>query len=68
MKTDILKNPVWRSHPWRLPGSGITYSHVFAPIQDMIDRAIISVHTGMQIFEPEVQVQAMPYPCHTRDL
>ncbi|XP_075070468.1 ATP-binding cassette sub-family A member 13-like [Mixophyes fleayi] len=67
MKTDLIKNPIWRSHPRRLPGKGFTYSHVFAPIQDMIDRAIISVQTGSEIFEPEVQVQAMPFPCHTRD-
>ncbi|XP_068092616.1 ATP-binding cassette sub-family A member 13 isoform X2 [Hyperolius riggenbachi] len=68
IKTDALKNPVWKSHPQRLPGSGIAYSHVFAPVQDMIDRAIISLHTGAHIYEPEIQVQAMPYPCHTQDL
>ncbi|XP_072009201.1 ATP-binding cassette sub-family A member 13 isoform X2 [Engystomops pustulosus] len=68
MKADKMKNPVWISHPQRLPASGFTYSHVFVPIQDMIDRAIISLQTGTEIFEPEVQVQALPYPCHTRDL
>ncbi|KAM3928109.1 ATP-binding cassette sub-family A member 13 [Leptodactylus fuscus] len=68
IKTNEMKNPVWRSHPRKLPGSGFTYSHVFVPIQDMIDRAIISLQTGREMFQPQVQVQALPYPCHTRDL
>ncbi|KAJ1200504.1 hypothetical protein NDU88_004328 [Pleurodeles waltl] len=68
MKTDNTKNPMWKSHPQQLPAAGFAYNHVFAPLQDMVERAITSVQTGKELLEPEVQVQAMPYPCHTSDL
>nr|XP_038031058.1 ATP-binding cassette sub-family A member 13 [Anas platyrhynchos] len=68
MRTDLIKNPVWKSHPQKLPADGFKYNHIFIPIQDMIERAIISVQTGSDISEPAIQVQAMPYPCHTSDL
>ncbi|NXC50112.1 ABCAD protein, partial [Penelope pileata] len=68
MRTDLIKNPAWKSHPQKLPSDGFKYSHIFVPLQDMIERAIISAQTGLHISEPAVQVQAMPYPCHTSDL
>ncbi|XP_026509884.1 ATP-binding cassette sub-family A member 13-like [Terrapene carolina triunguis] len=68
MRTDLLKNPMWKSHPQNLPGDGFKYNHIFVPLQDMIERAIIAVHAGADASEPEIQVQAMPYPCHTSDL
>ncbi|TFK08948.1 stanniocalcin-1 [Platysternon megacephalum] len=68
MRTDLLKNPMWKSHPPNLPGDGFKYNHIFVPLQDMIERAIIAVHAGADASEPEIQVQAMPYPCHTSDL
>nr|XP_047932357.1 ATP-binding cassette sub-family A member 13 [Anser cygnoides] len=68
MRTDLIKNPVWKSHPQKLPADGFKYNHIFIPIQDMIERAIISAQTGSDISEPAIQVQAMPYPCHTSDL
>ncbi|XP_062423921.1 ATP-binding cassette sub-family A member 13 [Rhea pennata] len=68
MRTDLIKNPMWKSHPQNLPTDGFKYNHIFIPLQDMIERAIISVQTGTDILEPAVQVQAMPYPCHTSDL
>ncbi|KAH1177253.1 hypothetical protein KIL84_010955, partial [Mauremys mutica] len=68
MRTDLLNNPMWKSHPQNLPGDGFKYNHIFVPLQDMIERAIIAVHAGADASEPEIQAQAMPYPCHTSDL
>nr|XP_041569928.1 ATP-binding cassette sub-family A member 13 [Taeniopygia guttata] len=68
MRTDLLKNPTWKSHPHKLPADGFKYNHVFIPLQDMIERAIISAQTGTDTSETAIQVQAMPYPCHTSDL
>ncbi|XP_050748329.1 ATP-binding cassette sub-family A member 13 [Gymnogyps californianus] len=68
MRTDLIKNPAWKSHPQKLPADGFKYNHIFIPLQDMIERAIISAQTGTDTSEPAIQVQAMPYPCHTSDL
>ncbi|XP_032538947.1 LOW QUALITY PROTEIN: ATP-binding cassette sub-family A member 13 [Chiroxiphia lanceolata] len=68
MRTDLIKNPTWKSHPQKLPADGFKYNHVFIPLQDMIERAIISAQTGIDTSETAIQVQAMPYPCHTSDL
>nr|XP_054496659.1 ATP-binding cassette sub-family A member 13 [Agelaius phoeniceus] len=68
MRTDLIKNPTWKSHPHKLPADGFKYNHVFIPLQDMIERAIISAQTGTDTSEIAIQVQAMPYPCHTSDL
>ncbi|XP_009882105.1 PREDICTED: ATP-binding cassette sub-family A member 13 [Charadrius vociferus] len=68
MRTDLIKNPAWKSHPQKLPADGFKYNHIFIPLQDMIERAIISAQTGTDTSNPAIQVQAMPYPCHTSDL
>ncbi|NXU47135.1 ABCAD protein, partial [Turnix velox] len=68
MRTDLIKNPAWKSHPQKLPADGFKYNHIFVPLQDMIERAIISAQTGTDSSELAIQVQAMPYPCHTSDL
>lgn len=68
MRTDFIKNPAWKSHPQKLPADGFKYNHIFIPLQEMIERAIISAQTGTDTSEPAIQVQAMPYPCHTSDL
>ncbi|XP_074002317.1 ATP-binding cassette sub-family A member 13 [Numenius arquata] len=68
MRTDLIKNPAWKSHPQKLPADGFKYNHIFIPLQDMIERAIISAQTGTDTSVPAIQVQAMPYPCHTSDL
>ncbi|XP_019373948.1 PREDICTED: ATP-binding cassette sub-family A member 13 [Gavialis gangeticus] len=68
MRTDLIKNPLWKFHPQNLPADGFKYNHIFIPLQDMIESAIVSVHAGTDASEPEIQVQAMPYPCHTSDL
>ncbi|KAL8165752.1 UNVERIFIED_CONTAM: ATP-binding cassette sub- A member 13 [Gekko kuhli] len=68
LRTDLIKNPVWKSHPQNLPADGFKYNHVFIPLQDMIERAIIAVHAGVDTLDTGIQVQAMPYLCHTSDL
>ncbi|XP_033375250.1 ATP-binding cassette sub-family A member 13 [Parus major] len=68
MRTDLIKTPAWKSHPHKLPADGFKYNYVFIPLQDMIEGAIISAQTGINTSETAIQVQAMPYPCHTSDL
>ncbi|EPY85511.1 hypothetical protein CB1_000372021, partial [Camelus ferus] len=68
MRTDLVTNPSWKFHPQSLPADGFKYNYVFVPLQDMIDRAIVSVQTGRDALEPGTQAQAMPYPCHSSDL
>uniref|UniRef100_A0A7M4FCZ6 ATP binding cassette subfamily A member 13 n=1 Tax=Crocodylus porosus TaxID=8502 RepID=A0A7M4FCZ6_CROPO len=68
MRTDLIKNPLWKFHPQNLPADGFKYNHIFIPLQDVIESAIVSVHAATDASEPEIQVQAMPYPCHTSDL
>ncbi|KAL4696272.1 hypothetical protein H8957_001522 [Semnopithecus entellus] len=68
MRTDVVKNPSWKFHPQNLPADGFKYNYIFAPLQDMIERAIILVQTGQEVLEPAAQTQAAPYPCHTSDL
>ncbi|XP_067861316.1 ATP-binding cassette sub-family A member 13-like [Heptranchias perlo] len=67
MPTDLLENPKWKSQPSRLPTDSFHYNRIFVPLQDMIERAIIELQTGQDVPNPAVQVQAMPYPCHTSD-
>ncbi|XP_001496596.3 ATP-binding cassette sub-family A member 13 [Equus caballus] len=68
MRTDSVKNPLWKFHPQSLPADGFKYNYIFVPLQDMIERAIILVQTGQEAMEPTTQTQAIPYPCHTSDL
>ncbi|XP_043857076.1 ATP-binding cassette sub-family A member 13 [Dromiciops gliroides] len=68
MRTDLVKNPLWKFHPQSLPSDGFKYNYIFVPLQDMIERAIILVQTGLDTLTPSIQAQAMPYPCHTSDL
>ncbi|XP_054427288.1 ATP-binding cassette sub-family A member 13 [Pteronotus mesoamericanus] len=68
MRTDLVKNPFWKFHPQSLPADGFQYNYVFAPLQDMIERAIVLEQTGREAAGPATQVQAAPYPCHRSDL
>ncbi|XP_059827445.1 ATP-binding cassette sub-family A member 13-like [Hypanus sabinus] len=67
MPTDLLQNPKWVSQPKKLPTDTSHYNLAFIPLQDMIERAIIEMQTGRDIFDPAIQVEAMPYPCHKND-
>lgn len=40
-----MQNPFWKFHPQSLPANGFKYNYIFVPLQDMIERAIISVQT-----------------------
>ncbi|XP_045684814.1 ATP-binding cassette sub-family A member 13 [Phyllostomus hastatus] len=68
LRTDLARNPFWRFHPQSLPADGFRYNYVFAPLQDMIERALVLEQTGQGAAGPAVQAQAMPYPCHHSDL
>ncbi|XP_020919565.1 ATP-binding cassette sub-family A member 13 isoform X7 [Sus scrofa] len=68
MRTDVVRNPFWKFHPQSLPADGFKYNYIFVPLQDMIERAIVSVQTGQEALGPGTQAQAIPYPCHTSDL
>lgn len=64
----MVRNPFWKFHPQSLPADGFKYNYIFVPLQDMIERAIVSVQTGQEALGPGTQAQAIPYPCHTSDL
>ncbi|XP_006903041.1 PREDICTED: ATP-binding cassette sub-family A member 13-like [Elephantulus edwardii] len=68
MRTDMVKNPFWKFHPQSLPADGFKYNYIFVPLQDMVERAIISIQTGQDPLEPTTETQAIPYPCYTSDL
>ncbi|KAM5303130.1 ATP-binding cassette sub-family A member 13 isoform 2-T2 [Glossophaga mutica] len=68
MRTDRRENPFWKFHPQSLPADGFKYNYVFAPLQDMIERAVVLAQTGREAAGPAVQAQAIPYPCHSSDL
>ncbi|KAF6086242.1 hypothetical protein HJG60_008437 [Phyllostomus discolor] len=68
VRTDLVRNPFWKFHPQSLPADGFRYNYVFAPLQDMVERALVLEQTGQGAVGPAVQVQAMPYPCHRSDL
>ncbi|XP_053782062.1 ATP-binding cassette sub-family A member 13 isoform X8 [Desmodus rotundus] len=68
MRTDSVRNPFWKFHPQSLPAAGFKYNYVFAPLQDMIERAVVLEQTGREAAGPAVQAQAIPYPCHSSDL
>ena len=63
-----MRNPFWKFHPQSLPAAGFKYNYVFAPLQDMIERAVVLEQTGREAAGPAVQAQAIPYPCHSSDL
>ncbi|XP_067909210.1 ATP-binding cassette sub-family A member 13-like [Heterodontus francisci] len=67
MPTNQLANPKWESQPQKLPTDSFHYNRVFIPLQDMIERAIIELQVGQDVPNPAIQMQAMPYPCHTSD-
>ncbi|KAM9077144.1 LOW QUALITY PROTEIN: ATP-binding cassette sub-family A member 13-like [Megaptera novaeangliae] len=68
IRTDLVKNPFWKFHLQSLPANGFKYNYLFVPLQDMVERAIISVQTGQEALDPAEQVQAILYPCHTSHL
>ncbi|XP_075922320.1 uncharacterized protein LOC116941141 isoform X1 [Petromyzon marinus] len=66
MRTDYLRDLVWVPGP-HTNQNYMYYTHAFLPIQDMLERAAISLYIGRNISEPALQVQPMPYPCYTDD-
>ncbi|XP_036184868.1 ATP-binding cassette sub-family A member 13 [Myotis myotis] len=68
MRTDQAENPFWKFHPQSLPADGFKYNYVFAPLQDMLEQALVRVQTGREAVGPAAQAQPIPYPCHSSDL
>ncbi|XP_061410563.1 LOW QUALITY PROTEIN: glucosylceramide transporter ABCA12-like [Lethenteron reissneri] len=66
MRTDYLRDLVWVPGP-HTNQNYMYYTHAFLPIQDMLERAAISLYIGRDVSEPALQVQPMPYPCYTDD-
>nr|KAF6302321.1 hypothetical protein mPipKuh1_009311 [Pipistrellus kuhlii] len=68
VQTDQAENPFWKFHPQSLPADGFKYNYVFAPLQDMLERALLRVQTRRENVGPSAQAQPIPYPCHSSDL
>ncbi|XP_043210384.1 ATP-binding cassette sub-family A member 2-like [Amphibalanus amphitrite] len=43
------------------------YEFGFSWLQDLVERAVTSLHAGRPVLEPASAVQEMPYPCFIRD-
>lgn len=68
LRTDRARGPLWKLHPQSLPAEGFKYNYVFAPLQDLIERALLLAQAGREAAGPATQAQAIPYPCHHSDL
>ncbi|XP_016053791.1 PREDICTED: ATP-binding cassette sub-family A member 13 [Miniopterus natalensis] len=68
LRTDRARSPLWKFHPQSLPAEGFKYNYVFAPLQDLIERALLLAQAGREAAGPATQAQAIPYPCHHSDL
>ncbi|XP_064634814.1 uncharacterized protein LOC135492321 isoform X3 [Lineus longissimus] len=47
--------------------SDLRYMRAFVPLQDMVDKAIISAQVGKTIATPSLKVKQFPYPCYNSD-
>jgi len=67
--TKKFEDRLSRRGPRRRPGIDLKYLYYgFAYLQDMVEHAIISEHTGRNMSSlPGVSVQQMPYPCYIED-
>ncbi|KAG1669733.1 ATP-binding cassette sub-family A member 1 [Nymphon striatum] len=63
------KDVYWRPKARDNFATDLLYQHGFIQIQDMIDRAIIKLHSNESVSEslPQVLSQQFPYPCYNRD-
>ncbi|KAL3877830.1 hypothetical protein ACJMK2_035474 [Sinanodonta woodiana] len=65
--TERLKEWFWRPIPEDNFGEDLRYLRGFVQLQDMIERAIISLHTGQDVTSPGLSLKQFPFPCHKRD-
>ncbi|XP_051480136.1 LOW QUALITY PROTEIN: glucosylceramide transporter ABCA12 [Apus apus] len=66
--TNRIRERIWTVGPHNSTSQSQIYSRAFIYIQDSIERAIIELQTGKKPEEIAVQVQAMPYPCYSKDM
>lgn len=66
--TDEIKARMWRPQPYDNFFTEMRYFRGFSQLQDMIDRAIISLHVGPNVTLPTTTTHQFPYPCHTQDV
>ncbi|XP_064594630.1 uncharacterized protein LOC135461452 [Liolophura sinensis] len=66
--TTFLKRPVWRPVPEDNFADDLRYLRGFVQLQEMIDRAVIEIHTGDNGSFPATYLQQFPFPCHEQDL
>uniref|UniRef100_A0A8C8AZD4 ATP binding cassette subfamily A member 12 n=1 Tax=Otus sunia TaxID=257818 RepID=A0A8C8AZD4_9STRI len=66
--TNRIRERIWTVGPHNSTSQSQIYSRAFIYIQDSIERAIIELQTGKNPEEIAVQVQAMPYPCYSKDM
>ncbi|KAI8512473.1 ATP-binding cassette sub- A member 2 [Branchiostoma belcheri] len=64
-KTTQIRRKYWRPNPNH--GHELYYQFGFIWIQDMIERALISVVVGHDVVEPGSYVHEFPYPCFMAD-
>ena len=48
-------------------GVDMNYLRGFVQVQDMVDRAIVSLLAGFDVVDPRVSLKRMPWPCRTED-
>jgi ATP-binding cassette subfamily A (ABC1) protein 2 len=64
--TKFVRDRYW--HPGPSPWGAFNYYQFgWTWIQDMIERAIVEVHSGKDILEPGGYVHQTPYPCYMDD-
>ncbi|KAL5018720.1 hypothetical protein ScPMuIL_004442 [Solemya velum] len=66
--TSLIKERMWRPHPYDEFGLDLRYLRGFSQLQDMVERAIISLQSGKDVDNPKTYIQQFPFPCHERDL
>uniref|UniRef100_A0A2R5LC21 Putative lipid exporter abca1 n=1 Tax=Ornithodoros turicata TaxID=34597 RepID=A0A2R5LC21_9ACAR len=65
--TKKIEDRIYRPGPRRRPAIDLKYiTYGFAYLQDIVEHAIISLHTGWER-ETGVYLQQFPYPCHIFD-
>ena len=58
----------WRPGPEDSFAGDLRYMRGFLQLQDMIDQAVIQLHTDIGADMPKVTVKQMPYPCYEEDM
>ncbi|KAL3877832.1 hypothetical protein ACJMK2_035476, partial [Sinanodonta woodiana] len=66
-QTERLEEWFWRPIPEDNFEEDLRYLRGFVQLQDMIERAIISLHTGQDVTSPGLSLKQFPFQCHKRD-